>query len=230
MPKEAIGRVLDRYEIDSKIVECVTLNPGSTIDFISKQTRLSYTAVRNSLTRLTGLGVVIQIDQLEGSGRRGRPAARFRLDKGLQILIPPRHFQHLATVLIEQLIENEGVAQVGKLLERAGKAQASKLVAAWKEEVTLTSLRSVVQRISKLYNSLGAYSQVRRNRDGLYLEVKNCVYGDIATTYPQTICRYHESLIATALHQTVAGSGVTVKHLKVIAKGDQQCQFRIDPS
>jgi predicted ArsR family transcriptional regulator len=140
MPKEAVGRVLDRYEIDSKIVECITLHPETTIDFISKQTQLSYTAVRNSLTRLAGLGVIIQVDSFEGTGRRGRPAARFRLDKGLQILIPPRHFQHLATVLIEQLIENEGVAHVGELLENAGKIQAAKLVAAWKHNSAPTTL------------------------------------------------------------------------------------------
>ncbi|MFX1476016.1 MAG: helix-turn-helix transcriptional regulator [Promethearchaeota archaeon] len=230
MPKEAVGRVLDRYEIDTKIVECITLHPKSTIDFISKETNLSYTAVRNSLTRLTSLGVVIQTDQLEGSGRRGRPAARFRLDKGLQILIPPRHFQHLATVLIDQLIEKEGVAQVEKLLDRAGQVQATKLVAAWKEDTISSSLRSVLQRISKLYNSIGGYSQVRRNQDGFYLEVKNCVYGDVAAAYPHTICRYHESLIANILLQALAGSSVTVKHEQVMAVGDHQCQFRISSS
>ncbi len=230
MAKEAVGRILDRYEIDSKIVECVTLHPAATIDFISKGTGLSYTAVRNSLTRLTGLGVVIQLDQIMGSGRRGRPAARFRLDKGLQILIPPRNFQHLATVLIEQLIEKEGAAHVGGLLERAGKIQASKLVAAWKVDAALTSLQSVMQRISKLYNSLGGYSQVRRNRDGYYLEVKNCVYNDIAAAYPSTICCYHESLIANALILALVGSSVTVKHVKSMAKGDSQCQFRISLS
>lgn len=230
MEKEAVGRVLDRYQIDSRIVECITLHPDSTIDYISKETRLSYTAVRNSLTRLVGLGVIVQLDQVMGSGRRGRPAARFRLDKGLQILIPPRHFQHLATVLIEQLIENEGAAHVAELLEKAGKIQASKLVAAWKEEGSPTSLRSTVQRISKLYNSLGGYSQVRRNRDGFYLEVKNCVYGDVASNYPQTICRYHESLISSLLSYTLEDTDVSVKHIMIMAQGDHQCQFRITAS
>ncbi len=230
MAKEAVGRVLDRYEIDARIVECVTLHPDATIDYISTQTKLSYTAVRNSLTRLASLGVIIQIDPIEGSGRRGRPAARFRLDKGLQILIPPRHFQHLATVLIEQLIENEGASHVGDLLDKAGEVQASKLVAAWKLNGGPDDLRGAVQLVSKLYNSLGAYSQVRRNRNGLFLEVKNCVYGDIATTYPNTICRYHESLIANALHKALAESNVTVEHVMVLAKGDHQCQFHIKSS
>ena len=60
MSRKAIGRVLDRYEIDQRIVEIVAVKPNSTIDAIATETGLSYTAVRNSLQRLITLNVIVE--------------------------------------------------------------------------------------------------------------------------------------------------------------------------
>ena len=103
MVSEALGRVINRYEIDSRIVETIAFNPHATIDLIAKETGLSYTAVRNGLHRLVELGVIAQTEAIGGPGRRGRPAALFSLERGLRIQIPPRNFDHLADILIEKL-------------------------------------------------------------------------------------------------------------------------------
>ncbi|MDO8056726.1 MAG: winged helix-turn-helix transcriptional regulator, partial [Candidatus Hermodarchaeota archaeon] len=60
MPKNGMGRVLDRYEIDQRIVEVVSTTPDATISTISGETGLSYTAVRNAIDRLVTLGVIVE--------------------------------------------------------------------------------------------------------------------------------------------------------------------------
>jgi predicted ArsR family transcriptional regulator len=225
MPGNAVGRVLDRYEIDAQIVRCITLKPEATIEFISRQTKLSYTAIRNGLRRLASLGVIEQYEPT-GERGRGRPAARFRLDRGLQILIPPRQFQHLATTIIEELIREEGAPRVEALLENAARTHATKLYDAWQQEgAALGSLGAILDRISEALNQQGCYALVRTDTQNHYIEVHNCVYVDLALNYPGTICHYHATLISHLLQ--LASPTATSVHESKIAQGDPCCLFAI---
>ena len=160
MVSEALGRVINRYEIDSRIVETIAFNPHATIDLVAKETGLSYTAVRNGLQRLVELGVISQTEAIGGPGRRGRPAALFSLERGLRIQIPPRNFDHLADILIEQLIKEDGTEQVQKLLDRAAKQQAKRLIKSWKEARSLPrSIDQMVARICDYINSQGCFAK-----------------------------------------------------------------------
>jgi predicted ArsR family transcriptional regulator len=223
MPGIAVGRVLDRYEIDAQIVRCITLKPDATIEFISQQTKLSYTAIRNGLRRLASLGVIEQYEPT-GERGRGRPAARFRLDRGLQILIPPRQFQHLASTIIEELVREEGLPRVEALLENAARTHATKLYATWQEEGrALGSLRALLERISEALNQQGCYALLRTNEQNQYIEVHNCVYADLAISYPSSICQYHTTLIGHLLQ--LASPTTTYNHETKIAQGDAYCRF-----
>lgn len=223
MPAQAMGRVLDRYEIDAQIVRCIALKPEATIEFISQRTRLSYTAIRNGLRRLASLGVVKQYEPT-GERGRGRPAARFRLDRGLQILIPPRQFQHLAKTVIEQLVREEGIPRVESLLENAARTDAAELYGTWqKADIVPTSLHAVLERISEVLNAQGCYAVIRIGGPSEYLEVHNCVYADLATSYPGTICHYHATLIDQLLRLTTPAASYT--HESKIAEGDPFCRY-----
>ena len=225
MPAHALGRVMDRYEIDAQIVRCITLKPKATIEFISQQTKLSYTAIRNGLRRLASLGV---IEQYESTGERGRgrPAARFRLDRGLQILIPPRQFQHLASTIIEQLVREEGIPRVETLLQNAAHTHAIRLYDAWqKEGKAPSSLPAALERICEALNQQGCYALIRTDTHIHYIEVHNCVYVDLAVNYPGTICHYHSTLIGQLLRLTTPTA--TYVHESKIAQGDPFCSFVI---
>ncbi|MFX1300077.1 MAG: helix-turn-helix transcriptional regulator [Promethearchaeota archaeon] len=226
MSRKAIGRVLDRYEIDQRIVEIVAVKPNSTIDAISTETGLSYTAVRNSLQRLISLKVIVETYDTEGPSRRGRPATLFRIDKGLQIFIPPRQFQHLALTLIEQLIKEEGTEHVATLLDRAAQLHVMRILSEWEEVDNMPeSLENVVQRICDYINEQGCYAEHSPFEKGFYILVNNCVYNGIATTYPGTICRFHESFITHMIQHH--DQAIDITHDQSIAKGDHHCRYII---
>jgi predicted ArsR family transcriptional regulator len=220
-----MGRVLDRYDIDAQIVRCIALKPEATIEFISQQTKLSYTAIRNGVHRLASLGA---IEEYEPTGKRGRgrPAARFRLDRGLRILIPPRQFQHLAGTIIEQLVREEGTPRVERLLENAARAHATELYVSWQKEGAVpTSLASVLERIRDILNLQGCYAVTRIEGPVHCLEVHNCVYVDLAVNYPGTICHYHSTFIGHLAGLAIPRAKHT--HESKISQGDQVCRFFI---
>ncbi len=226
MVKRAIGRVMDRYEIDQRIVETIAVKPRVTIDGIAKETGLSYTAVRNSLQRLVNLGVVVEITDTESPTRRGRPATYFRIEKGLQLFVPPRQFKHLALTLIEQIIMEEGPEHVADLLDRAAKLQVEKLSAKWEKEKTRPkTLAQMVQFICDYINDLGCYAKHTTFEKGFYVFVNNCVYLGVAKQYPGTVCRYHESLITHMAHSH--DKSVLVSHEQAMAEGAHNCQYTI---
>lgn len=226
MPRKGIGRVWDRYEIDTQIVKTIAFNPDATIDAIAKATGLSYTAVKNSLQRLVILGVVEETYAAEGANRRGRPSTFFRIDKGLQILIPPRQFHHLAQILIEQLVQERGTKEVSHLLNRAAKLQADKLMSAWEsEKSTPSSLVEVIDRLCDYINQQGCYATHSTMKTGYYIQVNNCVYDDIAGRFPGTICSYHSTLITYCI--TTFDDSVSITHEQSIASGDPHCRYVI---
>ncbi len=226
MSKKAMGRVLNRYEIDQRIVEVITLNPQSTIDQIAKETGLSYTAVRNSLQRLMSLGVVDESYESEGPARRGRPAAYFQIDKGLHIVIPPRQFQHLALTIIDQLVQEEGPEHVAGLLDRAAQLQVNRMVRNWEEEKTVPkNLVQMLDRICEYINEQGCFAKHVAHKKGFYIQVSNCIYDKIASAYPGTICRYHESLITNLIQHH--DDSITISHEKAMADGADHCLYAI---
>ena len=217
---------MDRYEIDQRIVETIATKPQVTIDGIARETGLSYTAVRNSLQRLINLGVVDETTDTEGPTRRGRPATYFRIDKGLQLFIPPRQFKHLALTLVEQLISEEGPEHVADLLDRAAKLQVDRLALTWKkEQTTPKTLGQMVQAICDYINEQGCYAKHIPFEKGFYLQVNNCVYHGISTSYPGTVCRFHESLITHMAH--FHDKSLQVIHEQAIAEGAHHCRYTI---
>ncbi len=225
--KEAIGRVLDRYEIDSRIVECIAFNPKANIDLISKETGLSYTAVRNGLMRLVELGVVEEISETRSKRQRGRPATLFRLDKGLQIILPPRQFEQLAAALIEQIVKDEGLQRVENLLTQAAQLQAQKILQEWEQQNELpSSLRAIVEQVEGYMHSIGCYAKTRKNRGQYAIQIHNCVYSKIALKYPATLCHFHYNLISSLIQGVK--SNTTVTHKQSIAQGAAYCLFLIE--
>jgi predicted ArsR family transcriptional regulator len=228
MSEDPMGRILNRYEIDSRIVESVTANPRTNIDLISKETGLSYTAVRNGLRRLISMGVLEQVQRQTGLRGRGRPAMLFRLSKGLQILIPPRQFQHIATALIEQLIREEGSTRVEQLLTKSAQYEANNLISLWKREKTLpNTLDGMVKRICDFFNNQGCNVRSQTKERIHHIRVHNCIYSDIATSYPNTICAYHSSLIVHLI-KSINKKNI-VSQVTSIATGDPHCLYLIKP-
>ncbi|MFX1317702.1 MAG: helix-turn-helix transcriptional regulator [Promethearchaeota archaeon] len=226
MSKRAIGREMDRYEIDQRIVETIVLKPNVTIDGIAKETGLSYTAVRNSLQRLLNLGVVVEAADTERQVHRGRPATYFRIDKGLQLFIPPRQFKHLALTLVNQMMKEEGPEHVEGLLDRAAKLEAERLSIEWEKEKTqLKNLKQIVQAICDYINEQGCYAEPKPFENGFYVHVNNCVYHGVSSKYPGTICRFHESLITHLAHYH--DKSLIVIHEQAIAEGAHNCRYII---
>ncbi len=227
MSKKAVGRLLDRYEIDQRIVESIVMYPNLTIDGIANQTGLSYTAVRNSLQRLVSLGVVVEAMDSESPTRRGRPARYFKIDKGLELFIPPRQFQHLAFMLVEQIIQEHGLEHIASLLNRAAKLQVERLTFEWKQTKTHPkNLEQMIQAICDYLNQQGCYAKHTPFEKGYYIQVSNCVYHRIAASYPRTICRYHESFITYMVHYHDKALGIT--HEETMADGAHHCRYVIE--
>jgi len=228
MSKRAVGRVMDRYEIDQRIVEVIAVNPQVTIDGIAKETGLSYTAVKNSLQRLANLGVVIETAEVEGPAQRGRPATHFEIDQGLALFIPPRQFQHLALTLVHQLVQEEGPEHVADLLDRAAQSQVERLTSSWEQEKTKPkTLEQMVQFICDYINEQGCYAKHTAFESGYHIQVNNCVYNGIAEIYPGTICRYHESLIIHLVQSH--DKSLSIEHDTAMAEGAHHCRYVILP-
>ncbi|MHA1409419.1 MAG: hypothetical protein ACTSQY_03700, partial [Candidatus Odinarchaeia archaeon] len=63
---------LAKWEVISRILDCISLKKNNTIPRISKATGFSYTAVKNTIDELISYGVLKE-ERIYSKRKRGRP-------------------------------------------------------------------------------------------------------------------------------------------------------------
>ncbi len=160
---------------------------------------LHRTVARSHLEKLAELGLVACGTRRRAGG--GRPAKTYVLTpERLEVMLPPRRYERLARLLLQLVAGtlNPGVAtEAARALGRAYGEQTAALIAgdAAKPPVKL-SARAVVS-----WMDAAGYSVTLddTSADVTVVEVRNCVYRELAQEYPDIVCQFDCGMVCGML-------------------------------
>lgn len=167
-------------------------------------------AVRKHLDSLESIAAVRPEFRRMGAGR---PRKLYHLTPaGLELF--PRRYDLFLSRFLDDLLQKEGKAYVGRVLARVAQEVAA--------EMDLPADGSSSERLEALVEALGAMGfQARLEAEGgcPCIVNSNCIALRVASRYPGLVCRkFHSTLISTALE------GAQVKLKGCIVEGDPVCR------
>ncbi len=176
------------------------------------------TAVRQHLDALIDNGLV-ELADIESSGRRGRPTTTWQLTALATDLFPDRHAD-LTVDLITATREALGEAGLGAVVRRRNqRLERAYLTAMGDTDSTETR----VARLAALRTSEGYMAEVTTVENGFVLTEHHCPICDAAATC-QGLCTGELDLF-----RTVLGPGVEVERTEHLLSGDNRCAYRVTP-
>lgn len=176
------------------------------------------TVARSHLERLVEVGLLEVMTRRHLRG--GRPAKVYypSADR-FELLLPPRHYETLATLLLHVVGQLPAEAGVGELARRAGFEQGRAVAREWgaSREVSHHSCAEAADWL----NTHGYRVRVDDGGDGVVaLELANCVYREAAELSPEVVCGYDCAFIGGLAG---APNGVHALTSSLVA-GDDVCR------
>jgi predicted ArsR family transcriptional regulator len=186
---------------------------------------LHRTVARAHLEKLTDMDLVSTATRRRPGG--GRPAKIYAVtDARLEIMLPPRHYERLARLLlrlIDETLEPDVAVATATALGRAyGEQTAEDFDGSGREGPARLSPRAVMD-----WMDLSGYgATLASNGNGeTVIEVHNCVYRELSQEFPEVVCAFDRSMLCGMLG---VDTGVhTQTH--ALSSGDTYCrhEFRL---
>jgi predicted ArsR family transcriptional regulator len=182
---------------------------GMSIDELASHLAVTRTAIRQHLAALERDGLVLRGDT-RPTGRR--PEQLYRLTDHAKEQFP-RHYQLLASVLIDEVADLIGPDALASLMRNMGRKLAQE-----REQQVVDEAR-IVQHM----NQAGYESEVFfRSSENPEIVAHNCVFHRLAAAHP-VVCELDLALIGTL-------GGGQVEHLECMVRGGHVCRFKLDTS
>ncbi|GAB4361216.1 MAG: helix-turn-helix transcriptional regulator [Methylohalobius sp. ZOD2] len=168
---------------------------GMTMENLARALDVSKSAVHQHLTALERDGYVAHKAFMKTGGR---PSQIYALtDRGMHLF--PKQYAWFSELLLRQLIEQLGSAEMEKLLYRLGQETAAVL----RERLRGKSRSERIREAVQIMQEFGYQAQVVESEAGLpEISAKNCVYHDLAETHPE-VCALDMGLLDGLLEETV---------------------------
>jgi predicted ArsR family transcriptional regulator len=184
----------------------------ATVGSLSRALGLTAVTVRHHLDILRGEGLVAA----PIAHRRktpGRPQYVYTLTEKASSFFPKR-YEHLASLMLDELRTCLSPAKVSQLMERIGERIASQATLPTKGSDFETQLVIAVEFLNKL----GYMAHWERRDDGDYLlHIANCPYEKVSS-HDQEICNIDLSLLTHLL-------GTPPQRISWSAQGDSKCTY-----
>lgn len=185
---------------------------------------LHRTVARAHLERLVELGLVATSTRRRAGG--GRPAKTYALvDTRLEIMLPPRHYERLARLLLalvdETLEPDVAVTAAATLGRTHGQALATESGNGDGRPVRLSP-----GAVLDWMELAGYRATLSADGDGVaVIEVQNCVYQELAREYPDVVCAFDRGMLCGLLGVDAAAHSQT----HALSAGDSVCrhEFRL---
>lgn len=188
---------------------------GATADELASFLKITKTAVKEHLSKISYLGYLTYEDS---KGLVGRPSRRYLLsESGIDAF--PKQYSWLSNILLEHLAESTGPEAVVEMME----ALAGKIYKSMEAKFRMAqNTAELLKLTTESLNELGYRSRLKQSdlRKGAIIEATNCVYHSVAQKHP-SLCRFDVKLI-----ENITG-GMRVKLESCIARGDSVCRFCI---
>lgn len=181
---------------------------GMSIDELAEHLAVTRTAIRQHLAALERDGLVLR-GETRPTGRR--PEQLYQLTDHAREQFP-RHYQLLASVLIEEVADIIGPVALASLMRRMGR------------KLALDREHQVVDetRIVQHMNQAGYEAEVFfRSSDNQEIVAHNCVFHRLAAAHP-VVCELDLALIGTL-------GGAEVDHTECMVRGGNVCRFKLRP-
>nr|MDO8098421.1 methanogen output domain 1-containing protein [Candidatus Njordarchaeota archaeon] len=218
---------VERYNFLKGVVEFIALNPNTTIPEIVRSTDCSYTAVKHAVDELVEQGVLKCERRV--TGKRGRPAEHFTLEKPFIIISPPRQYLFLTKMIMQGLVGDMGVERVKNFFSELGRKMGVEVAKNIVAQTRKISLDECAQSIENLFNEYGSHCKVSLSRNNMIVNIHNCIFYEISKEYEGIICASHNALFKS-LFNSLDITLLNFSHAKCMAKGDKCCVFKLQVS
>ncbi len=189
---------------------------------ISERMRLSEMTVRHHLIMLEKAGLVIS--HKVHSGTVGRPRVVYDANRSIHydLSFPKRQYFLMSKHILEALIKEHGMDEARRLMILIGKKVGESILSAMKPKLKAeNSLQEFVKALESFLDELGCMPSIEVvSPNAVKIELRNCVYYELAKLYPDVICEGHKSLFNTL--SKALGDYESVQE-SCMAKGARTC-------
>ena len=209
-----------------RIVEELMRGP-QTAAALAKKLSLSTVTVHHHLPWLERAGVIEQAPPVR-SGKAGRPTNRFRLSASpLQINLPPRDFQSLATLLAGVLSSTLSKKQLGEVANSVGTDLGKKLGAAilqqsGSDRLSISGFRRHVVEGHCAQHGF-APEVVDEKPRSIHFRLHNCLVLEVAREHPDFVCELDVPMMESLARTTLGNAEVELKGC--MGHGSPCCEF-----
>lgn len=196
-----------------------------TVAEVAERTGLHPNVARMHLSKLEQAGLLST--SLRKAGTGGRPAKLYGLSGQVATFaIPPRRYDLLAGLALEVLSENGDTAVVDRVCRSGGREVALQYLAERGLEPPLRGhpLAASVQEIAE---DQGLMPDANWRSDGLYVEIRNCVFGGASGCNHEMTCSIHGSFLMGLIDALGGGPGEFALEREglSIGAGAQRCRL-----
>jgi predicted ArsR family transcriptional regulator len=196
------------------LLDYLQRQPGATVDDLATAVGIAPITARAHLAVLAEGGLIEAEEQRHG---RGRPVRQYRLTAAAESHFP-RHYDRLATELLESLAALQGPPAVQALVRHVAQGKA----AAYRPMVEGKPLPERVAAIAAMIDEQGGVAAWEHTGGAFVVHERNCPYLSVSR------CSDHVCEIDRQVVAELAGAPVTVASR--LRDGADQCDFVIaDP-
>lgn len=178
---------------------------------VADQFGLHRTVARAHLERLGEVGLLVTGTRRRAGG--GRPAKTYEIsDERLEVMLPPRRYERLSRNLLRLIATELGPAAAESAAFALGRSFGEETAAAIAGERERTPSRLAPHAVAAWLDESGYNVSVSEDPSGsVVVEVRNCVYSELAREFPDIVCPFDRGTLcgmlgapASAHHQTHA--------------------------
>lgn len=157
------------------------------------------TVARAHLERLTDLGLVETGTRRRAGG--GRPAKTYAITpERLEFMVPPRRYERLARLLLRTLGAAADTEAAREAAVKLGYSFGEETAVALAGEVSGLSPKTTPIDVIAWMDAAGYDATLGGNGDGTaVIEVRNCVYRELADEYPDVVCGLDKGMLCGML-------------------------------
>jgi predicted ArsR family transcriptional regulator len=156
---------------------------------------LHRTVARAHLEKLCELGLVSTSTRRRPGG--GRPAKIYAVtDSRLEVMLPPRRYERLARLLLRLVQDSLEPEVAASTASEVGRAYGEQVAAEYAGDGVQAPVKLSPRAVMDWMDLAGYGATLSANGDGqTVIEVRNCVYSELAEDHPDVICAFDRSML-----------------------------------
>ena len=166
---------------------------------VAEEFGLHRTVARAHLEKLGEIGLLITGTRRRAGG--GRPAKTYEVSpERLEIMLPPRRYERLSRNLLRLIASTLDPAAAEAAAFESGRAYGAETAAAIAGDQERAPARVGVHAVAAWMDESGYNVDVREDPSGsVVVEVRNCVYSELAREFPDIVCPYDRGTLCGML-------------------------------